>query len=218
MFSKAAAESSAEAASPSTEAATESSAAAAPDIPAVGAGEPVESAGGAVDEPVEALEASPEVRETAIRIGVLARRLFAYGDGGRSLQVADEHGLSFIQLKAMIELSTVESASAPCIQDVAEELGVSMPALSRAFDGLVQKDLISRSEDPDDRRRKRIGLTAAGKEIVNEFIYSRTEGALRFSASLDPAERKALDQAVGMLLEREDIAPIYRHLEKVGPQ
>ena len=163
-------------------------------------------------------EASPEVRETAVRIGVLVRRLFAYGDGGRSLQVADEHGLSFIQLKAMIGLSTVESEGAPCIQDVAEELGVSMPALSRAFDGLVRKKLISRSEDPDDRRRRRIELTAAGNEVVNQFIYSRMEGALRFSASLDEAEREALDSAVGMLLEREDIAPIYRHLEGMGPQ
>ena len=61
-------------------------------------------------------------------------------------------------------------------------------------------------------------MTAAGNEVVNQFIYSRMEGALRFSASLDEAEREALDSAVGMLLEREDIAPIYRHLEGMGPQ
>ncbi len=159
-----------------------------------------------------------EVRETAIRVGVLVRRLFAYGDGGRSLQVADEHGLSFIQLKAMISLSAVAADGAPCIQDVAEDLGVSMPSLSRAFDSLVNKGLISRSEDPDDRRRRRIELTGAGAEIVNEFIHSRMEGALRFAASLEPAEREALDGAVGMLLEREDIAPIYRQLEGMEPR
>lgn len=159
------------------------------------------------------VEVAEEVRETAVRVGVLFRHLLSYGDGGESLREMDEYGLTFVQFKSIMHLSSADPDDPPYLQELAEELGASMPSLSRAIDGLVRKDLVSRIEDPDDRRRRRISLTEAGREVTNHFFQSRATGVVRFASSLDKTQREALDAAIGLLLDREDIAPIYENFE-----
>lgn len=161
------------------------------------------------------IEVDEEVRETAVRVGVLFRHLLSYGDGGESLREIDEYGLTFVQFKALMSLSSADSDDPPYLQELAEELGASMPSLSRAIDGLVRKDLVSRIEDPEDRRRRRISLTEAGRQVTNHFFQSRASGVIRFASSLTEAQREALDSAIGQLLDREDIAPIYETFEGV---
>jgi DNA-binding MarR family transcriptional regulator len=160
---------------------------------------------------------SSEVRETAIRIGTIFRHLVSYNDGGESLRVIDRHGLSFVQFKLLMELYTSDP-EAPYIQELAETLGASTPSLSRAVEGLFRKQLVSRSEDPDDRRRRRISLTGDGREVMDQFYLSRIAGVIEFANGLDEEQREAFDAAVGGLLGREDISAIYRHLEGVVPQ
>ena len=159
------------------------------------------------------IEVAEEVRETAVRVGVLFRHLLSYGDGGESLREIDEHGLTFVQFKAIMNLSSADPDDPPYLQELAEGLGASMPSLSRAVDGLVRKDLVSRIEDPEDRRRRRISLTEPGREITNHFFQSRASGVIRFASSLTGEQREALDSAIGQLLDREDIAPIYEKFE-----
>ncbi|MGK2954450.1 MAG: MarR family winged helix-turn-helix transcriptional regulator [Solirubrobacterales bacterium] len=166
------------------------------------------------DEVLSDLEASTEVRETALRVGTLFRHLMSYGDGGQSLREIDQHGLSFVQFKAMMKLST-SGADAPYLQKLAESLGASMPSLSRAVDGLVRKGLVTRSEDPDDRRRRRVALTRSGREIADRFFQSRAAGVIEFASSLTADQRDAFDSAIGSLLNRDDIAPIYEKFEGV---
>jgi DNA-binding MarR family transcriptional regulator len=160
---------------------------------------------------------SPEVRETAIRIGTIFRHLVSYNDGGESLRAIDRHGLSFVQFKLLMELYAADPA-APYIQELAETLGASTPSLSRAVEGLFRKQLVSRSEDPDDRRRRRISLTAEGREVMDQFYLSRVAGVIEFADGLSGKQRQAFDLAVGELLGREDISAIYRHLEGVVPE
>jgi DNA-binding MarR family transcriptional regulator len=167
-----------------------------------------------VNDTLAEVEAPEEIRETALRVGTLFRHLMSYGDGGQSLREIDEHGLSFVQFKAMMELSA-SGADDPYLQELAESLGASMPSLSRAVDGLVRKDLVTRSEDPDDRRRRRVALTPAGREITDRFFQSRAAGVIRFASSLTGEQRQSLDAAIGSLLDREDIAPIYEKFEGV---
>lgn len=158
---------------------------------------------------------SDEVRETAVRVGVLFRHLVSYGDGGQSLREIDELGLSFMQFKAMMELYGYEPEGSPYIQELAEKLGASMPSLSRAVDGLVRKDLLTRSEDLEDRRRRRVALTDSGAEVVNRFFYSRAAGVIEFASSLSEKQRRMFDSAIDPLLERGDFAPIYEKFEQV---
>ncbi len=159
-----------------------------------------------------------EVRETAIRVGTIFRHLVSYNDGGEALRAIDEHGLSFVQFKVLMELYVADDDAAPYIQELSESLGASTPSLSRAVDGLVRRDLVSRCEDPEDRRRRRVSLTGAGREIVDQFYLSRVAGVIEFSAGLTPEQRQAFDDAVGNLLGREDIASVYEKIEGAIPR
>jgi DNA-binding MarR family transcriptional regulator len=141
------------------------------------------------------------------------RHLVVYNDGGESLRAIDSHGLTFVQFKVLMELFVSEPGEAPYLQELAESLGASTPSLSRAVDGLVGKDLVSRQEDPEDRRRRRIELTPAGRSVVDRFYLSRVARVIEFAASLTPEQREAFVRATDGLLEREDLAPIYESLE-----
>jgi DNA-binding MarR family transcriptional regulator len=158
-----------------------------------------------------------EVRETAIRVGTIFRHLVSYNDGGESLRAIDHHGLSFVQFKVLMELYTTDP-EAPYIQELSETLGASTPSLSRAVEGLFRKELVSRCEDPDDRRRRRISLTAEGREVMDRFYLSRVAGVIEFADGLTAEQRAAFDSAIGALLGREDIAAIYEHLDVVVPR
>jgi DNA-binding MarR family transcriptional regulator len=161
---------------------------------------------------------SDEVRETAIRVGTIFRHLVSYDDGGEALRAIDAHGLSFVQFKVLMELYVADPDEAPYIQELSVCLGTPTPSLSRAVEGLVQKDLVSRCEDPDDRRRRRVALTSAGREVLDQFYLSRVAGVIEFAAGLTGVQRQAFDAAVGSLLEREDIASVYESVQGVMPR
>lgn len=166
---------------------------------------------------VETPEVSPEAQDTAARAGALVRHLFLY-DRGNVLRVIEESGLSMTQCKALLELGGLgEEAEARQVSELAEALGVSLPSMSRAVDGLVKKRLASRVEDREDRRVRRVAITARGKKIVDTLVVVRQAGLESFAAGLTAAQRRKLDAAVEALMDREDIAAAYEHLKEVGP-
>jgi DNA-binding MarR family transcriptional regulator len=162
-------------------------------------------------------EVGPEARETAARISALLRHLFLY-DRGNLLRVIEESGLSMTQSKALLELGGLgEQAEARQVTDLAEALGVSVPSMSRAVDGLVRKRLATRVEDSVDRRVRRVAITDRGKKLVEALVVVRQAGMETFAASLTAAQRRKLDAAVDALMDRPDIAEAYEHLKEVGP-
>ena len=122
------------------------------------------------------------------------------------------------QCKALLELGGLGETSAPRqVSDLAETFGVSVPSMSRAVDGMVKKRLVSRVEDAEDRRVRRVAITKKGKELVDTLLVVRQAGMEAFAASLTGAQRRKLDTAIDSLMDREDIAATYRHLKEVGP-
>ena len=53
--------------------------------------------------------------------------------------------------------------------ELGERLGVSVPTASGLVDRLVDKGLIARSDDPDDRRIRRLHATAEGLDVLREM-------------------------------------------------
>jgi DNA-binding MarR family transcriptional regulator len=158
-----------------------------------------------------------EAQDTAARLTALLRHLFLY-DRGNLLRVIEESGLSMTQSKTLLELGGLgEATEARQVGDLAEALGVSVPSMSRAVDGLVKKRLATRVEDPDDRRVRRVAITAKGKQIVDTLVVVRQAGMETFAASLTAAQRRKLDAAVDSLMDRQDIADAYEHLKEIGP-
>ena len=72
--------------------------------------------------------------------------------------------LSFTQIKALCALDLDSECSS--VKALAESMRVSLPAMSRAIDGLYERGLVDRQEDPQDRRMKRVRLTEAGRAIT----------------------------------------------------
>jgi DNA-binding MarR family transcriptional regulator len=171
----------------------------------------------ALAEQVAVPEASVAEQDTAARISALVRHLFLY-DRGNMLRVIEESGLSMTQCKAVLELGGLgEAREARQVGDLAETLGVSVPSMSRAVDGLVKKRLATRVEDAEDRRVKRVAITDRGKQLVDTLLVVRQAGIEAFAASLTAGQRRKLDAAVESLMDRDDIAQAYAHLKEVGP-
>ena len=55
------------------------------------------------------------------------------------------------------------------VSRLAESKHISPPAISRMVDGLVEKNLISRTEDPQDRRYTLLSLTGQGRDAFFEY-------------------------------------------------
>jgi DNA-binding MarR family transcriptional regulator len=159
-------------------------------------------------------KASP--RETAgeltLKLGAFLLRCMG-GASSDLFRVIDESGLTFSQMKVLVELEA-PGADAGTVTALADDLGISPASASRATDGLVRKKLATRVEDPDDRRVRRLALTARGRELADRIISARLAGLEDFTASLGTDERRKLETALDTLLERPEVAEIYRNYRR----
>lgn len=115
--------------------------------------------------------------------------------------VAAELELSMSQLRMVFMLD--RRGTALSLGAIAAAMGpLSIGAVSRAVDGLTRAGLVTRAEDPDDRRVKRIAISAAGREAVAHIEESRRAGLREFAASLDDDERMQLSRALAPILSR----------------
>jgi DNA-binding MarR family transcriptional regulator len=114
-------------------------------------------------------------------------------------RVLGEVGLSFTQMKALFLLQEAEEMT---VKDISARLSMSLPAMSRSVDGLVQRGFVARREDESDRRSKQIALLPAGRDVLNRVTAARENALVAFAAELPDAERTALHAALLPIAER----------------
>lgn len=90
------------------------------------------------------------------------------------------------------------------IAEVAETTFISQSAASRAVDRLVRVGWVRREENPDDRRQKRLTLTAEGAALVSEMEALRAERMARIFTVLDEDEREQLRRLLARLVRAFD--------------
>jgi MarR family transcriptional regulator for hemolysin len=80
--------------------------------------------------------------------------------------------LSSAEGNILLHLLTLDQA--PAQEQIVDTLDISKPAVSRALDSLESKGYIARTQDPADKRLKRVYLTAKARQIGPqvEQIYS----------------------------------------------
>ncbi len=122
-------------------------------------------------------------------LGDLVRYLLVC-TGRDTFKAIDDLGLSFTQIKTAQLLAETEAPVS--LGDIGEHLGLSLPAVSRAVDGLVKRGLVTREEDPADRRSKRIVITKRGRRLYEQIYEIRVAGVRAFVEGLDPDERDGL--------------------------
>jgi DNA-binding MarR family transcriptional regulator len=76
--------------------------------------------------------------------------------------------------------------------DLARALGVRLPTLTQLADGLVTRGWIERHDDPDDRRRVRLGLTDSGRQVYRSARECAEARMARILDHIEPSEGKAL--------------------------
>ncbi len=106
--------------------------------------------------------------------------------------------LSMSQVGALFQVQRGRSN----VSDLGEGLGITIAAASQMLERLVQLGLVRRSEDPDDRRAKKLVLTDKGCRVIEESIQARQGWVQQLAASLSPAEKELVATSVRIMIDK----------------
>jgi DNA-binding MarR family transcriptional regulator len=106
---------------------------------------------------------------------------------------------SFSQVKMLFLL---EDGGEHSVKEIAQHLGLSLPAASRAVDGLIQRGYVSRRESATDRRSRLVALTGDGRAVVERVLRARLHALEAFADELSQEERDCLCTALLPIVER----------------
>jgi DNA-binding MarR family transcriptional regulator len=101
-------------------------------------------------------------------------------------------------------LQVVGELGDPRLGALADRLRIAPRSATEVIDGLEERGLVVRGSDPSDRRAICVGLTAAGREVLDGVTAARVgTGSVHF-AVLSPTERATL---AGLLAKLDQAGP-----------
>jgi DNA-binding MarR family transcriptional regulator len=110
------------------------------------------------------------------------------------------------------------------VGELARELGLSLPATSTLARELEEHGLITRSEDPADRRRTVVGLAPATEKAVRGWLALRSRPLEQALASLTEPEQEAFLKGLAALADalmeespHGSLRPHHRHAHRRRP-
>jgi DNA-binding MarR family transcriptional regulator len=113
-----------------------------------------------------------------------------------------KYGAKEMSLPQFRTLAFVYRNEGASLSEVADHMVLTLPTISMLVDGLVVRGLISRREDPEDRRRMTLTLTRDGRarfESAREATMTYLEHRLR---QLSASERATITASMRILRER----------------
>lgn len=102
--------------------------------------------------------------------------------------------LTMPQLKVLLIVSGAGGATAG---QLARGLGVGMSTVTGIVDRLVEQRLVTRGEDPHDRRMTRVSATDPGREMVDHLYRASREHLGRLLERLDVEELRTVEGGLG---------------------
>jgi len=132
------------------------------------------------------------------RLSVLSNRV----SDAIAQQYSDRFGLSIPEWRVMAVLGGTAGLSA---RDVAERTAMDKVQVSRAVESLVRARRVARTEDAQDGRISRLGLTAKGRAIYDEVVPLALHLEDVFLSALKPDERRQLDVLMAKLSRQADL-------------
>jgi DNA-binding MarR family transcriptional regulator len=124
--------------------------------------------------------------------------VFMRRSGREFKRFMDETGLSFSQLNILMRLYHGGNSG---VTEIGEQMGVTSAAASQVIDRLVLQGLIERTEDPKDRRAKRLALTQNGLELIEKGIVARSRWVEILTDALSPEQQNLTISALTLLTE-----------------
>lgn len=138
--------------------------------------------------------------------------LIMHGSMTNFVAFAKSSGISMSQFGALFRIRREDSRG---VSEIGDELGVTSAAASQMLERLVQEELITRTEDPRDRRVKRLVLTEKGHDLLHRGIHARQEWMKVLADTLTPAEREQIDAALRILITK---ARTIQHQHQPAPE
>jgi DNA-binding MarR family transcriptional regulator len=102
-------------------------------------------------------------------------------------------------LPQMATLYLLDGGTTPTVGELADQLGRSMSVTSRLVDQMVKRGWVDRAEDRDDRRAKRLGITAAGRTFLRHFEGLRAQAQREVMTYLTDDEQRQVSEAMALL-------------------
>jgi DNA-binding MarR family transcriptional regulator len=125
--------------------------------------------------------AEQELTDTLYDFFMAARRA-----RGRAASDPSPDGLSLAQYHVLEPLGSGPRTN----RELAESAGISAPTVTRMVDGLLQRGLVTRIDDPLDRRAVVISLTEEGRIALTRKQREYAARRRRIAATLEPHEQK----------------------------
>ena len=110
-----------------------------------------------------------------------------------------ETGLSMSQFGALFRILHRGSSG---VTDLGDNMGVTSAAASQMLERLVQQGLVTRSEDPHDRRVKVIVLTDKGHLVLQESIHARQAWLNDLVSQMSEAEKEEAVATLKLLIDK----------------
>ncbi len=126
-------------------------------------------------------------------------QLFMYHSMHGYIHYVRDKGLSMSVIGTLHHLRKEDPVG---VSDLGDHLGVSSAAASQMLDRLVEEGLISRVEDPDDRRMKRITLTEDGHRILGESVDARLSWLKELGERFTEEEKEQLKAAMRLMIDK----------------
>ncbi|GAA4574294.1 MarR family winged helix-turn-helix transcriptional regulator [Planotetraspora kaengkrachanensis] len=127
--------------------------------------------------------------EIITRLAELQRGMGRFFARDRSLPIMASN-LTMQQLKVVMFLSFHGSTSG---QELARHLHVGLGTVTGIVDRVAAQGLVTRREDPNDRRVRRVELTEAGRRLTAEIIDAGTAGYRRLLEHLDTETLRTME-------------------------
>ena len=115
------------------------------------------------------------------------------------LLYAKQNGFSLTQVSAIFMLHRKGTCS---VSDIGDELEITSPAASQLLDRLVEQGLVMRTEDPIDRRHKKITLSKKGEVILNEGMRLRQRWLEELVQLMSPEEQAQVLAGINIMLDK----------------
>src|SRR5262245_19343110 len=93
-------------------------------------------------------------------------------------------------------LNLLQQERAAAVGQIAAHLSVTLPSVTATVDRLVQQGLVSREDDPNDRRRVINRLTPDGAALLERLQEGRRARLVAALATLTPEELETLGDAL----------------------
>src|SRR6478609_8578500 len=106
---------------------------------------------------------------------------------------AVEETVTLTQFRTLVLLSQHGDTT---IVKMAERLGVNPSSAQRQVDRLVRIGMVTRNENPADRRELLVALAPAGRTVVNTVTAKRRQVLARIVRRMDPTDAAHLTEAL----------------------